>query len=85
MTVYGLMREFEVRGVNPYFFSRDSLKFFGNRISEMRVLKRTAKITDYDGTDHECYVLSVLHRNHPRGIPTRGYYYFDTETFERIH
>ena len=68
---------------NPYFFSPDTLRFFGERLSDMYLFKRTQIITDSQGEEHECYVISSYQRNHPLG-PRRAYHYFDTETYERI-
>lgn len=73
------------KGRNPYghFFDSETLKFFGERISDMRVLSETKKIIDYSGDEHECIVLSSLQRKHPLG-PRRKYSYFDVETFDYI-
>lgn len=83
MTVYGLIDEHKTRWPLSHFFDSDTLKFFGERYSDMRVFKETEKITDYHGEEHVCYVLSSLQRKHPRG-PTRSYHYFDAETFEIV-
>jgi len=74
--------DFERRHPGSYFFRRNTLIFFGERISDMRILKETATITDYDGA-HECYVLSSLQRKYPGG-PRRKYHYFDVDTLEHI-
>lgn len=84
MTVYGLIERHERNNAGSYFFSRNTLKFFGERISEMRVLKKQATITDYCGKEHNCYVLSSYQRNYPCGA-RRAYHYFDSETFEVVH
>lgn len=76
MTVFRLMTEHKNRQPESHFFDRDALKFFGERISDMRVLEKTSI---YDG--HECYVLSSLQRNAPGGAK-RQYFYFDINTFE---
>ena len=74
--------DFERRHPQSYFFRRNTLKFFGERISDMRILQKTATIADYDGA-HECYVLSSLQRKYPGG-PRRKYHYFDVDTLEHI-
>ena len=83
MTVYGLITRYQ--NANPYghFFDHDTLKFFGERISEMRILKATEKVKDISGEEHECYVLSSLQRKHPIR-PTRSYHYFDVNTFKEV-
>lgn len=62
------------------YFSRENLRFFGERISEMRVLKGTTMV---DG--HECWVLSTRQRNAPEGVPQRRYHYFDVNTLEHVY
>ena len=69
--------------VGDYYFSHDTLKFFGERLSEMYLLKNTVMIKDCLGLKHECYVLSSLQRNNPSGAK-RVYNYFDVETLERV-
>lgn len=60
------------------FFSYSNLKFFGERESESRVLKRIATVEG-----HKCYVLSTYQHNAPAGCE-RHYSYFDVNTFELI-
>lgn len=81
MTVYNLIAEHRNHNPHSHYFDYETLKFFGERRSEMRVLQGTATITDYNGVQHECYILSSY--QHKRGC--RHYAYFDTTTFEEIH
>lgn len=83
MNPYRLKREYERTHPNGHFFDADSLKFFGERMSEMRVLQGFAKITDAHGDEHKCWVLSTRQHNYPAGV-RRCYYYFDTETYDEI-
>jgi len=83
MNVYSLIDRHKSMNPDSTFFSHDTLKFFGERISDMNILKDTVKITDYCGEEHECYVLSTLQRKHPLG-KRRAHYYFDTTSYERI-
>lgn len=83
MTVYGLMSRYQEHNPSGHFFDHDTLKFFGERISEMRVYKQTETITDWHGKEHECYCLSSRQRKHPCGA-RRVYHYFDVETFDVI-
>lgn len=69
---------------NGHYFDHDTLKFFGERRSEMRLLKQRETVTDWAGETHECYVVSSLQRKHPCG-PRRKYHYFDVQTFEDVH
>ena len=41
---------------DPYF-DANTLKFFGERLSEMWILKRTAVIEDSYREERECYIL----------------------------
>ena len=82
-SVYGLMYEHRAKHPDHHFFDKETLKFFGERISEMRLLEKTAKITDWSGVEHTCYVLSTLQRNNPTG-PKRHYTYFDVDTLQII-
>ena len=66
-----------------HFFDADTLKFFGERFSEIRLLKKKETITDYLGKEHSCYVLSSVQRR-PMGRPRRTYHYFDEATLENI-
>ena len=82
MNVYTL-RDQVIKGADSHFFDPDTLKWFGERWSDMRVLKKTRIIMDALGEEHECWVLSTLQRKHPCGA-RRAYYYFDKNTFERV-
>ena len=83
MEVYELMSKYRQKNPHGHFFDSDTLRFFGERVSEMRVLKGTVKKTDIDGEQHECYILSTLQRKHPIR-PTRVYHYFDSITFNQV-
>lgn len=83
MTVYELASKYKEKNPDGHFFDKATLKFFGERISEMRVLKNTKIIKDVSGKRHECYILTSLQRKCPTG-PRRQYHYFDHETFKQI-
>ena len=83
MSVWKLMREHQQNYPESHFFDKETLRFFGERISEMRVLKNVIRINDFYGNAHTCYVLSSLQRNNPAGA-SRKHHYFDVETFEVI-
>jgi hypothetical protein len=84
MTVDNLISNYRQSQPKGHFFDPDTLKFFGERYSEMRVLKELAEKTDYSGKKHKCYVLSSYQRKAPGG-PRRAYHYFDAETFRPIN
>lgn len=82
-SVYGLISEYQRMHPNGYFFDRDTLKFFGETVRSMRLLKETVKVTDSMGEEHTCYTLSSLQKKHPMG-PRRAYHHFDVETLEHV-
>lgn len=82
-SVYELINAYYDKNPNGHYFDHDTLEFFGEKISEMRLLKKRAKITDISGVEHECYVLSSLQRNYLSGS-RRKYTYFDVETLENV-
>lgn len=71
---------------NPqgHFFDKDTLKFFGESMSSMRLLKGTQEITTFSGEKHTCYVLSTLQRV-PLVGKRRTYFYFDVDTLEDVY
>lgn len=84
MTVYSLMSEHKAKHPDSHFFDHNTLKFFGERMSDMRVLKGTVIVKDYLGRNHECYTLSSLQRKHPMGA-RRAYHYFEVGTFDMVY
>lgn len=78
MTIYKLISEYYKHRPDEHYFDRDSLRFFGERLSEMYVLKNTTIVNG-----HECYIVSSIQRP-PYGKPYRHHAYFDTKTYERI-
>ncbi len=68
---------------DSHFFDRDTLKFFGERFSEMRLLKSKVTATDGLGEKHLCYLLSSVQRI-PMVGRKRVWHCFDVETLEHI-
>jgi len=83
MTVYALKARHEGKHPGSHFFDPDTLRFFGERLSDMRVLKQLETVTSAGGETHTCYCLSSLQRKAPGG-PRRAYHYFDAETYAHI-
>jgi len=73
-------------GKETHFFDPDTLKFFGERLSDMRLLKDKMEITDICGEKHTCYVVSVTRRKNAFGSckPYKYYHYFDVDTFQHV-
>ena len=83
MDVHTLRNKYYQHHPDGHYFDPDTLRFFGERWSEMRVLKKPVTVKDYSGKEHECWVLSSVQRPH-FSKPHRVYHYFDTSTFEDI-
>ena len=83
-TVGDLIHAYKKAHPDGHFFDPETLKSFGERRSEMRLLKGVAVITDVTGEQHECYVLSSVQRpGRPLGR-RRKYHYFDTSTLNDV-
>lgn len=83
MTMEQLFRKYKEHHPSGHFFDDDTLRFFGERRSEMRVLDGRAVIEDYAGEKHVCYILSARQWNCPAG-PRRVHHYFDIKTYDVI-
>lgn len=83
MTIYNLIENHKKNFPESHYFDYDTLRFFGERISDMRILKKTAIVNDWSGKPHECFVLSKSSKN-CYGKYHRNYDYFDIATYERI-
>lgn len=79
-----LARMYAEKRPDGHFFDQKTLKFFGERLSEMRLLKGTVEIESAGGYAHECYVISTVQRPGPPLKPRRVYHYFDVETLENV-
>lgn len=82
MTVYTLKDNYE-NATRGHFFDKETLKFFGESLSKMTVLKKTVNVETFSGEIHECYVLSKLGKSYS-GKPRRTYAYFDVKTFHEV-
>lgn len=73
---------------NSHYFDTKTLKFFGERISDMRLLKSNDgyihTVTDRYGDTYNAYCLSSLQRKHPCGT-TRVCTYFNVETLQKLY
>ena len=81
--IHSFIHDYYAKHPNGHYFDKDTLKFFGERLSDMRIYKTVEVKGDYQGTKHKCYVISRLQRKHPNG-PKRTLAYFDVETLEDI-
>ena len=83
-TVYDLISAYKEHHPTGHFFDPDTLKCFGERRSEMRLLKGTVHVKSICGEEQECYVLSSVQRPPAPLKKHRRYHYFDVETFEDV-
>lgn len=83
MNIYEFIRMYRERNPRGHYFDRDTIRFFGERLSEMRILKGTTVVKDMSGNTHTCYTLSAKQRR-PDGVIVRKHTYFDIETMEDI-
>ena len=83
MTVYELKARYLEKHPSGHFFDPETLKFFGETLSSMRVLRETVQKRDSMGEMHTSYVLSKLGKDFS-GKKRRTYAYFDVNTFEHV-
>lgn len=83
MNINKLINAYYEKHPDGHYFDKDTLRFFGERISDMYLLQDTVTVTDYNGEEREAYVISRLQRNYPGGA-RRTYAYFDVETLQDI-
>lgn len=83
-TVEDLKEAYYEKHPDYHFFDPGTLKFFGERLSEMRMLKKTERVKDILGEEHLCYVVSSIQHKHPVHPHTRVYHYFDVETLDTV-
>lgn len=81
--IYSFISDYYKANPRGHYFDRDTLKFFGERLSDMRISKKTEIISDYSGEKRECYVLSRLQRKYPGGA-RRTLAYFDIYTLDDV-
>lgn len=78
-----LIRMHQEAHPKSHFFDPGTLRFFGETISSMRLLKTLATVKTWSGGRVECYVLSARQRR-PDGKTVRVYHYFDTNTLADV-
>lgn len=83
MQPYELRDNYYAKHPDGHFFDPETLKFFGERWSDMKISHDLVEIKDYRGNPHICYELVTKQRNAPGGTKT-SYHYFDRDTFDEI-
>lgn len=82
MTASELKYRHEENFPDSLFFSRNNMKFAGDTMANFAVLPDTCEIVTPSGNIHTCYEL-IRKRKTSKGFS--GTFYFDVETFQRIH
>ena len=77
------IQDYYSKNPNGHYFDSATLKFFGERTSDMYILKNTTMIKNYNGQEEECYILSSMQRNYPGGA-RRRYTYFNVESLDDV-
>lgn len=80
MTPSELKARVEAAGHSPHFFTRQSMRFFGDTMRNYGV-RGPQTVTQYDGTKRTVY---ELYRRRPVKHGLRSSAYFDAETFARV-
>ena len=66
---------------HSYFFTRKTMKFFGDTMNNYGVRAQTETIETPCGDKHKCY---VLYRRKPVKHGLQSDAYFDVQTFEKV-
>ena len=80
MTASEIKYQYQSRD-NGYYFDRDSMKFFGDTMSNYYVPAATVEIETWSGEKHTCYELQ---RRRPVKHGLTKSAYFDVETFDVV-
>jgi len=83
MTMAEFVKRYEIMNPKSHYFSERTLKWFGEKLEDMRVLDDTVKLITKAGEVCECYVLERLQNGHPDG-PIRTHAYFSVKTMQDI-
>ena len=81
MTASELKYQHELYNPNSHFFDRQTMKFFGDRMSNYYVPASTVSITNSLGEKFICYELQ---RKRPVKLGCTSSAYFDIATFKRV-
>lgn len=79
-TASELRYDVEKSGNCPYFFTRKTMRFFGDTMRNYGVRSKPIKIQESDGNIVECW---VLYRRRPVNHGLKADTYFCTSSFQR--
>jgi|KBSMisStandDraft_5_1062788.scaffolds.fasta_scaffold1183956_3 hypothetical protein len=81
MTPALLRANVEAAGREPYFFTRESMRFFGDTMANYAVTREPVTFKTYSG---ETVTAWELRRKRPVKHGLRAPAYFDVETFRKV-
>lgn len=81
MTASDLKWKYQMKHPDGHFFDRETMKFFGDTMSNYGVRANTVNVVESDGNVVECYVL-YRRRATKHGLTRSAY--FSVDTFEKI-
>lgn len=81
-TVNDLIRAYNETHPDHHYFDRDTLKYWGERISDMYLYRKTEEVKDLLGNMRTCYCLRSK-----QTFPIRHtkYTYFDVNTLDIVY
>jgi len=79
MTASELKYQIEKSGHEPYYFTRDTMRFFGDTMRNYGV--RSSVVFDFEGTKH---LVWELYRKSPVKHNNQSSAYFEKETYKRV-
>lgn len=82
MNAYELKDKVEAANEDGHYFTRCTMKFFGDTMRNYGVRSRPVEVTRYDGTTARCW---ELYRRKPVKHGMQASAFFDCETFIRVH
>lgn len=79
-----LIRHYKRLHPESHYFDSETLKFFGERISEMYLYSDTENVTDWDGNKVDAYCLKIRQRKAPVGVSQIKYAYFSVDDLSEV-
>ena len=70
-----------VEATGSYFFDKETMKHFGDTLSNYRVAAKPVLVETWSGE----YLCWALHRKRPVKMGLQSIAYFDCSNFQRVH
>lgn len=81
-----LIEDYYEQNPEGHYFDEETLSFFGEKKSEMEVNSNIWIVDPYDnGNTHECYKLTSIQRNAPKGVNKFKERYFDVNDLSIVY